>query len=94
MEAHAFSPRSLPDHIGRSLICGLGVLTTLIVIASVTPWFLLGFAFLSVIYFYNARLFAKSARELRRLDSVSKSPLYSICTFRLAAAEHRSGCSE
>ncbi|KAK4052550.1 hypothetical protein OIO90_004318 [Microbotryomycetes sp. JL221] len=69
---------ALPDHLGRSLICGLGVMTTLAVVASVAPMFLLGFAFIVVIYLRYARLFAKSARELRRLDSISKSPLYSI----------------
>lgn len=46
---------------------------------SVAPMFLLGFAVLSVFYWHHAVLFSKSARELRRLDSVSKSPLYSIC---------------
>ncbi|KAM0789106.1 hypothetical protein ACM66B_003161 [Microbotryomycetes sp. NB124-2] len=69
---------ALPDHLGRSLICGLGVATTLGVVASVAPVFLFGFAVILVVYLRYARLFAKTARELRRLDSVSKSPLYSI----------------
>ncbi|KAK4047906.1 hypothetical protein OIV83_005089 [Microbotryomycetes sp. JL201] len=69
---------ALPDHLGRTLICGLGVLTTLGVVVSVAPFFLIGFAVILVVYLRYARLFAKTARELRRLDSVSKSPLYSI----------------
>ncbi|KAI5478748.1 ATP-binding cassette transporter [Pseudohyphozyma bogoriensis] len=68
----------LPDHFARSLMYGLGVLTTLVVVASVAPLFLVGFALLSIVYFQTAVLFSKTARELRRLDSVSKSPLYSI----------------
>lgn len=56
----------------------LGVFTTLTVVASVAPSFLLGFGLLSIVYYHYAKLFSKSARELRRLDSVSKSPLYSI----------------
>lgn len=72
---------ALPDHFGRSLMYGLGVFTTLAVIATVSPFFLVFFAFLSIAYFHYARLFSKTARELRRLDSVSKSPLYSICEF-------------
>ncbi|GAA5895239.1 hypothetical protein JCM6882_006625 [Rhodosporidiobolus microsporus] len=69
---------ALPDHVGRSILYGLGVLTTLLVIASTAPTFLVGFAVLSLAYYQYARLFAYSAREFRRLDSVSKSPLFSI----------------
>ncbi|KAM0756050.1 P-loop containing nucleoside triphosphate hydrolase protein [Meredithblackwellia eburnea MCA 4105] len=69
---------ALPDHWGRSILYGLGVLTTLTVIASVAPLFLVGFAILSVAYFHHAALYSKTSRELRRLDSVTKSPLYSI----------------
>ncbi|BGP39463.1 hypothetical protein JCM10449v2_003413 [Rhodotorula kratochvilovae] len=69
---------SLPDNFGRSLMYGLGVVTTLAVIASTAPEFLIGFGLLSIAYFHHARLFSHSAREFRRLDSVSKSPLFSI----------------
>ncbi|GAA6040411.1 hypothetical protein NBRC10512_001368 [Rhodotorula toruloides] len=69
---------SLPDNFGRSLMYGLGVVTTLSVVASSAPTFLLGFALISVLYYRDARLFQTSAREFRRLDSVSKSPLFSI----------------
>ncbi|SGY80268.1 BQ5605_C008g05343 [Microbotryum silenes-dioicae] len=68
----------LPDNFGRALMFGLGVITTLNVIASVAPTFLIGFGIVSIAYWWHARLFAKNARELRRLDSVAKSPLYSI----------------
>ena len=57
---------------------GLGVLTTLAVISSTSPAFLIMFAVIAVGYFHYARLFSHSAREFRRLDSVSKSPLFSI----------------
>ncbi|GAA5861561.1 hypothetical protein JCM8547_008073 [Rhodosporidiobolus lusitaniae] len=69
---------TLPDHIGRSILYGLGVLTTLTVIASTAPTFLIGFAVLSLAYWSSAKLFSYNAREFRRLDSVSKSPLFSI----------------
>ncbi|BGP24141.1 ATP-binding cassette transporter [Rhodotorula toruloides] len=69
---------SLPDNFGHSLMYCLGVVTTLSVVASSAPTFLLGFALLSVLYYRDARLFQTSAREFRRLDSVSKSPLFSI----------------
>ena len=57
---------------------GLGVLTTLAVITSVAPFGLLFFAFLLIFYSRFALKFSHSAREFRRLDSISKSPLYSI----------------
>ncbi|GAA6021159.1 hypothetical protein JCM10207_008338 [Rhodosporidiobolus poonsookiae] len=69
---------SLPDHVGRSILYGLGVLTTLVIIATTAPTFLLGFAVLSLAYWQYARLFSYSSREFRRLDSVTKSPLFSI----------------
>ncbi|GAA5841427.1 hypothetical protein JCM3766R1_004081 [Sporobolomyces carnicolor] len=68
----------LPDNFGRSLMYGLGVLTTLVVVSSAAPAFLLGFLLLSLAYYRDARLFSTSAREFRRLDSISKSPLFSI----------------
>lgn len=57
---------------------GLGIVTTLSVIASVSPAFLIGFFVLSLAYVHDALLFSKTAREMRRLDSVSKSPLFSV----------------
>jgi hypothetical protein len=74
----------------------LGIVVTVITIATVTPTFLIAFFGLSWIYVLYARMFVTSfllllspcadqfkrysqtARELRRLDSVSKSPLYSL----------------
>lgn len=46
---------ALPDHLGRSIMYGLGVLTTLTVVASVSPIFLLGFAFLTLFYVHYAK---------------------------------------
>lgn len=45
---------------------------------SSAPAFLLGFVLLSLVYYRDAKLFSTSAREFRRLDSISKSPLFSI----------------
>ncbi|GAA5837403.1 hypothetical protein JCM5353_002686 [Sporobolomyces roseus] len=68
----------LPDNFGRSLMYGLGVLTTLVVVSSAAPAFLVGFALLSLAYYRDAQLFSTSAREFRRLDSITKSPVFSI----------------
>lgn len=64
----------------------LGLMTTIVTITSVTPWFLLGFALLSTLYMSYARLYSKSAREFRRLDSVTKSPLFSVYGEAIAGA--------
>ncbi|GAA5991895.1 hypothetical protein JCM10908_002259 [Rhodotorula pacifica] len=75
---------SLPDNLGRSLMYFLGVITTLTVVASSAPTFLIGFAILFVAYYHHAKLFSHSAREFRRLDSVSKSPLFSVYSEAIA----------
>lgn len=62
----------------------LGVITTLTVVASSAPTFLIGFAVLFVAYYHHAKLFSHSAREFRRLDSVSKSPLFSVYSEAIA----------
>jgi ABC-type multidrug transport system fused ATPase/permease subunit len=69
---------SLPDDLGRSLMYGLGIVTTIASISSIAPIFLLGFAFLTVLYWYYGSRYSRTARELRRLDSVSKTPIFSI----------------
>ncbi|GAA6039699.1 hypothetical protein JCM8097_001359 [Rhodosporidiobolus ruineniae] len=75
---------ALPDHVGRTIEYGLGVITTLVVISISSPTFLIGFAILSIAYYQQARLFSYSAREFRRLDSVTKSPLFSIYSEAIA----------
>lgn len=48
----------LPDNVGRTLMLGLSVFTTLIVISSVSPLFLLAFAFLLIFYLRFAANFS------------------------------------
>ncbi|CAH7666033.1 hypothetical protein PPACK8108_LOCUS348 [Phakopsora pachyrhizi] len=67
---------SLPDNIGNSLIYGLDVATTIVSVAAVTPTFLLAFFVISIFYWHYGRQYTHIARELRRLDSVTKSPLF------------------
>lgn len=64
------------DHITKTTIYGLGVLTTVATVTAIIPGFLIGFLLLTGGYIYFARLYVHTARELRRLDAVTKSPLF------------------
>lgn len=68
----------LPDNIGRSTMYFLSIITTILTITAVAPLFLLFFALLSFFYVQRGKLYTQTARELRRLDSISKSPLFSL----------------
>ncbi|ANB15991.1 ATP-binding cassette glutathione S-conjugate transporter YCF1 [Sugiyamaella lignohabitans] len=52
------------------------VLYTLLVITFSTPQFLLFVVPLGALYVYYQRYYLRTSRELKRLDSVSKSPIY------------------
>ncbi|KAH8926904.1 P-loop containing nucleoside triphosphate hydrolase protein [Atractiella rhizophila] len=70
--------QQLPDHYGRSFIYLLGVATTVGTIISIAPAFLMAFLLIGTAYYHFGMLYTTVAREMRRLDSVSKSPVYSI----------------
>jgi ABC-type multidrug transport system fused ATPase/permease subunit len=50
---------------------------SLIIIASVLPWFLLPLVLVTVCFIALQQLYLQSSRELKRLDSIFKSPVYS-----------------
>ncbi|KAJ3345476.1 hypothetical protein GGF32_008414, partial [Allomyces javanicus] len=54
----------------------LAVLSVMLLISAYTPAFLAVLAPLAVAYWFIQRIFIASSRELRRLDSVSRSPVY------------------
>ncbi|KAG5645528.1 hypothetical protein DXG03_005803 [Asterophora parasitica] len=53
------------------------IMGAIIVIATILPWFLIGVACIIVLYVYSAAFYRASARELKRLDAVLRSSLYS-----------------
>jgi len=57
--------------------CSLEVIAILVVISVSTPWSLLAFTPLTIIYILIQRLYVASCSKLKRLDSASKSPIYS-----------------
>jgi ABC-type multidrug transport system fused ATPase/permease subunit len=50
---------------------------TVVIIGSIAPIFLLGVPVVGALYLYFAKSFVSVSRELKRIESVSKSPIYS-----------------
>ncbi|KAI1319615.1 hypothetical protein EDD11_003608 [Mortierella claussenii] len=55
----------------------LGVMTIVFVISVVTPGFLLAAVLIALAYIFVGAYYIASSRELKRVESVTKSPLYS-----------------
>ncbi|KAJ3129883.1 hypothetical protein HK098_007637 [Nowakowskiella sp. JEL0407] len=53
-------------------------ISTFITIIYVTPWFALPMAPLLVLYWFLQQIYRSVARELKRLDSLTRSPLYAF----------------
>ncbi|KAM6997810.1 ATP-binding cassette sub-family C member 2 isoform 2-T2 [Tautogolabrus adspersus] len=68
---------AIPQSFRSWLMCLLGVLGTLFVICLATPFFTIIIIPLAVVYFFVQRFYVATSRQLRRLDSVSRSPIYS-----------------
>jgi ABC-type multidrug transport system fused ATPase/permease subunit len=66
-------PRSLRSFISTLL----NVLSTIIVIIVATPYFTAVIVPLLIVYFIIQRIYVNASRQLKRLESVSRSPIYS-----------------
>uniref|UniRef100_A0A8C2FK18 Uncharacterized protein n=1 Tax=Cyprinus carpio TaxID=7962 RepID=A0A8C2FK18_CYPCA len=67
----------IPMSFRSCILCLLGVLGTLFVICLATPIFTAVVVPMAVIYYFVQRFYVATSRQLRRLDSVSRSPIYS-----------------
>uniref|UniRef100_A0A672I7Q8 ATP-binding cassette, sub-family C (CFTR/MRP), member 2 n=1 Tax=Salarias fasciatus TaxID=181472 RepID=A0A672I7Q8_SALFA len=68
---------AIPNSLRSWILCLLGVLGTLFVICLATPFFTIVLVPLAIIYYFVQRFYVATSRQLRRLDSVSRSPIYS-----------------
>ncbi|XP_078129230.1 ATP-binding cassette sub-family C member 2 [Sander vitreus] len=68
---------AIPQSFRSWLLCLLGVLGTLFVICLATPLFTILILPLALVYYFVQRFYVATSRQLRRLDSVSRSPIYS-----------------
>ncbi|XP_076389766.1 multidrug-Resistance like Protein 1 isoform X2 [Megachile rotundata] len=68
---------SLPQQISDSIYCLFEVIATLVVISFSTPIFVAVIVPIGGIYYFVQRMYVASSRQLKRLESISRSPIYS-----------------
>lgn len=56
--------------------CALSIATTIALICTITPGFLIAAFFISLLYFFIGRFYIRSSRDLKRLESIQRSPLF------------------
>ncbi|KAF9112068.1 hypothetical protein BGX27_004016 [Mortierella sp. AM989] len=86
-----------PWNIISLFMCGTSVLGTIVVIATTTPVFLAIVPPLFIAYLLIQSVYMRTSRRLKRIDSVSKSPIYQhfsetlagVTTIRALAANER-----
>ncbi|XP_039402380.1 canalicular multispecific organic anion transporter 1 isoform X4 [Mauremys reevesii] len=68
---------TIPMSFRSWLTCFLGISSTLLMICLATPYFALIIIPLGIFYFFLLRYYVSTSRQLRRLDSITRSPIYS-----------------
>ncbi|XP_062927402.1 canalicular multispecific organic anion transporter 1 isoform X1 [Mobula hypostoma] len=68
---------AIPMSLRSWLSCFFSVLSTLLVICLATPYFTIVIVPLAIFYYFVQRFYVVTSRQLRRLDSVTRSPIYS-----------------
>ncbi|XP_025986920.1 multidrug resistance-associated protein 1 isoform X7 [Solenopsis invicta] len=67
----------LPHILRAALMCLASVIATLVVISYSTPIFIAVILPIGAIYYFIQRFYVATSRQLKRLESVSRSPIYS-----------------
>ncbi|KAJ4489677.1 ABC transporter [Lentinula edodes] len=72
---------TLDNVLGEALRQFLGtavqVIGSIVLVSIILPWFLIAIVFILLLYYYIAIFYRASARELRRIDAILRSQLYS-----------------
>ncbi|XP_040848249.1 ATP-binding cassette sub-family C member 2 [Ochotona curzoniae] len=71
---------TLPQTLRTWMLCFLGIVSILVMICMATPVFAVIIVPLAIIYVSVQVLYVATSRQLRRLDSVTRSPVYSHFT--------------
>ncbi|KAF4983679.1 hypothetical protein FZEAL_966 [Fusarium zealandicum] len=56
--------------------CGISLVVTVGLIAYITPWFLVAAVFIAVLFYLVAMFYLRASRDLKRLESIQRSPLF------------------
>ncbi|EKD13485.1 uncharacterized protein L3040_008648 [Drepanopeziza brunnea f. sp. 'multigermtubi'] len=56
--------------------CALAIGVTVALITVITPGFLVAAVFISLLYFFVGKFYLRSSRDLKRIESVQRSPLF------------------
>ncbi|KAK0368022.1 ABC transporter [Colletotrichum tamarilloi] len=56
--------------------CALGILVTVVLITIITPGFLIAGVFITAAYYFVGAFYLRASRDLKRLESVQRSPLF------------------
>ncbi|KAF7296399.1 Multidrug resistance-associated ABC transporter protein [Mycena chlorophos] len=76
---------NLPDNIGRTVLHSISAVTTIIAVSFIGGLPFVGaVAVILYVYWRIGKIYGQSCRDLRRLDSVSRSPLYSMYSETIA----------
>ena len=76
--------RALPGAFAGYVRLVAQIAATLVLEAVLLPWTLLGFAATGALFVAIQRVYAASSRELKRLDAISKSPVFALLSESLA----------
>ncbi|XP_046475187.1 multidrug resistance-associated protein 1 isoform X1 [Neodiprion pinetum] len=68
---------SLPQQISDSIYCLFEAVGTVVAICYSTPLFAVVILPIGVVYYFVQRFYVATSRQLKRLESVSRSPIYS-----------------
>ena len=78
--------QTIPFQMDDLMNCVLEVAAILIIISDTTPWFIPVLVPLSIIYIYLQKLYIASSRQIKRLDMISNSPIFSHFTESVTGA--------
>lgn len=67
----------IPTDFRQWLLCFLNVVGTFIIISVQTPMFMLILVPIGCIYMFIQRIYVSTSRQIRRLESITRSPIYS-----------------
>jgi hypothetical protein len=76
----------LPGTLYSWLSCGVAVAVAIATVGLVVPWFLAACLPMGVVYYKVMVLYIPTSRELQRLESVTRSPIFSHFTETLEGA--------